>query len=246
VKVIAFLILTAALLASCSSLKTSQNETSAYTIKALKKPFKIDGKWNKSQWRHANTFHITNYMGNKPSYSPTVQGKMLYDKDNLYVIFQVQDNYVRSVVEQYNGPVSTDACVEFFFCPDTSMPDHYFNLEINAGGTPLMAYHIFSHKDYQKLRAEELNKIEIAHSLPKRVDPEITQTVTWTIEYRLPIAILKNYASVTNPKPGNVWKANFYKTASKSSHPHWITWSLVKSEKPNFHLPGFFGKLLFQ
>jgi len=224
------------------SLKKETN----YIVKRLKQPMKIDGNWNKREWRRTKPINISNFMGQIPSFRPIVQAKMLYDDKNLYVIFRVHDRYVHSVVEDYNGPVSGDACVEFFFSPDTAFRQQYFNLEINAGGTPLMAYHIFSRKDNPKFSAEELNQIEIAHSLPRKIDPEIVQPVTWTLEYRLPIAILEKYCSVVRPEPSTVWRANFYKTSSKSSNPHWITWSKVEGLTPNFHLPQFFGIIQFQ
>lgn len=76
---------------------------------------KIDGNWNKAQWRLVKAVELTNFMGQIPPFRPTVQAKMMYDEDNVYVIFRVRDRYVRSVIEEYNGPVSTEACVEFFF-----------------------------------------------------------------------------------------------------------------------------------
>jgi hypothetical protein len=82
--------------------------------------------------------------------------------------------------------------------------------------------------------------------LPKVVDPEIKDSITWTIEYRIPLSMLEKFSEVTRPKPGVVWKANFYKTASQSSNPHYITWSVVDNPVPNFHLPQFFGTLEFK
>lgn len=108
-----------------------------------------------------------------------------------------------------------------------------------------MAYHI-SQKEYQPFSVGDLKKIEIAHSLPKKVDPEIVTPVTWTIEYRLPLSILEKFGSVSHPKAGVTWRANFYKTASKSSNPHYITWSLVENSEPNFHLPQFLDNLHLQ
>jgi len=93
---------------------------------------------------------------------------------------------------------------------------------------------------------EDIKKIEIAHSLPQIVDPEITEPVTWTLEYRIPLVMLEKYSNVTRPKQGVVWKANFYKIAEKTSNPHYITWSVIENDKPNFHLPKFFGTLKFQ
>lgn len=102
---------------------TSQKNSSTYMVKGLKKSIRIDGNWNKRQWCSVKTIELTNYMGQIPPFRPTVHAKMMYDEDNLYVIFRVNDCYVRSIIEEYNGPVSTDACVEFFFSPDTSLPE---------------------------------------------------------------------------------------------------------------------------
>ncbi|MEO6000690.1 MAG: carbohydrate-binding family 9-like protein [Chitinophagaceae bacterium] len=221
-------------------------DIAVYKVHRLLKPMTIDGHWNKKEWRKVKAVDLTRYMGDIPPFRPTAQAKMMYDDNNVYLIFQVHDRYVHSVVETYNGPVSGDACVEFFFSPDTAFAQRYFNLETNAGGTPLMAYHIFPQKEYQRFTPEELDRIEIAHSLPKTIDPEITEPVTWTIEYKVPLELMEKFSSVIRPKAGTVWRANFYKTASKSTNPHWITWSFVDNPKPNFHLPQFFGLLLFQ
>jgi len=217
-----------------------------YTVVKLKKPMKIDGNWDKPQWRSVKPIELTYSMGPIPLFRPTAHTKMMYDEHNIYVIFQVNDRYVRNIIENYNGPVSSDACVEFFFSPDTSVPLGYFNLETNAGGTPLMSYHIFQQKEYKKFSVEDLQKIEIAHSLPKKIDPEITEPVTWTLEYRVPIYLLKKFANIADPKRGVIWKANFYKTASKTSNPHYLTWSFVDNKTPQFHLPQFFGTLRFK
>ncbi len=215
-----------------------------YDVHKLTGPLAIDADWDKAQWQQIKAAEITNYVGELPAFRPKTEFKMMYDSENVYVIFRVQDRYVRSVVQEYNGSVSRDSCVEFFFAPDSEYPLRYFNLEINAGGTPLIFYIVHPWSDYTKLEADDIDQIEIAHSLPETVDPEITEPTTWTIEYRIPLAMLEKFANVTLPKPGTVWKANFYKTGSKTSNPHWVTWSPV--DRKNFHLPQFFGTIKFR
>ena len=217
-----------------------------YQVAKLKKSIVIDANWNKAQWKKIKPIEIKHYMGKVSNFQPEVQSKMMYDDTNLYVIFQVKDRFVKSVTTEYNGPVSTDSCVEFFFSPDSEFPLRYFNLEVNAGGTPLMFYIAKPMSEVKKLVPEELKQIEIAHSLPATVDPEISEPVTWTIEYRIPISLLSKYANVTHPAKGVSWKANFYKTGSKTSNPNYITWSVVEFPRPNFHLPQFFGTIQFQ
>jgi hypothetical protein len=152
----------------------------------------------------------------------------------------VQDRYVRIITKDIGGQVWKDSAVEFFFSPDASMPLNYFNLEMNAGGTPLLGNRA------KKPVVEDIKQIEIAHSLPQIVDPEITEPVTWTLEYRIPLAMVEKYANVTRPKKGVEWRANFYKIAEITSNPHYITWSVLPNDRPNFHRPQYFGILKFQ
>lgn len=217
-----------------------------YRVSKLKKAMPIDANWDKPQWKKVETIKIEKYMGTIPPFKPQVEAKMMYDQDNVYVIFRVKDRYVKSVVKEYNGNVSGDSCVEFFFSPDTEQPLKYFNLEINAGGTPLIYYVSKPWTEFAKLKNDEIKQIEIAHSLPSVVDPEITEPVTWTLEYRIPLSMLKTYSNLTQPAPGVIWKANFYKTGSRTSNPNYITWNFVDNPKPNFHLPQFFGTLIFK
>lgn len=221
-------------------------DEAVYEVVKIKRPIKIDANWDKPEWKNVQSIKIEKHMGDLPKFEPVVEAKMMYDEKNVYVIFRVKDRFVQSTVQEYNGSVSENSCVEFFFSPDTSYPLRYFNLEINAGGTPLIFYIAKPWNDFKKLENEDINKIEIAHSLPKKVDPEITEPITWIIECRVPLDMLKKYSNVTTPAPGVTWKGNFYKTGSKTSNPNYMTWSFVDHPTPNFHLPQFFGTLKFQ
>lgn len=217
-----------------------------YKVKKLQTAIKIDGNWNKEQWKNIEVIPVSKHMGPIPKFVPTVEAKMTYNDENVFVIFRVHDQFVKSTVTKFNGPVSENSCVEFFFSPDTAQPLWYFNLEINAGGTPLIFYIKKPRAGHTPLTDQDIKSIEIAHSMPAVVNPEIKEPTTWTIEYRIPIGMLKKYANVTAPAPGVKWKGNFYKTGSETSNPNYMTWSYVEHPKPNFHLPEFFGDLIFQ
>jgi hypothetical protein len=227
--------------------KMMQNmEESVYHVNRLEGEIMIDGVWDKQVWEKVPALEITNYMGAKPQFLPTTFAKLLYDDENIYGIFLVKDRFVQCLVQETNGHVSGDSCVEFFFSPDNSNPLFYFNLEINCGGVPLMQYVTVPRKEYLFFHEREISKVEIAHSLPKKVFPEIEGDTVWTIEFKLPLKILEQYTSITHPKPGVKCNANFYKTASTTSNPHYLTWSKVDNPRPDFHLPEFFGTLVFR
>ena len=225
--------------------KTSGKQP-AYSVKKLTQPINTDAKWDKPQWQSIEAINLKNFMGDKPGFSPTVQAKMMYDDENIYVIFHVNDRFVRCTTKNINGSVSNDSCVELFFAPDTTFPLKYFNLETNCGGTVLMHYNTIPRKEVKKLDVEDIRKIEIAHSLPQIIDPEIKERVTLTLEYKIPVELLRKYSNVTKPGPGIIWKANFYKIADKTSNSHYLTWAHVENNKPDFHLPQFFGILKFE
>lgn len=218
----------------------------SYEVVKINETIQVEGGWDRSLWSKVKPLFIDNYMGKLPSFRPIAQAKLQYDDDNIYVIFQVHDRYVQSRVETYNGPVSRDACVEFFFSPDPKFPMKYFNLEINASGIPLLRYNDAESKSTKKVEIDDLRNIEISHSLPRRIEQTIIDSVTWIIECRIPFKVLQKYGSVPIPKSGDVWRANFYKTASEGLNPHWITWSFIDREVPSFHLPKFFGSLKFK
>jgi hypothetical protein len=228
------------------SCKPEMKKETVYNIERLNQTMVIDGNWDKTQWQSIAAIEIMHYMGTIPKFQPRVKVKMMYDEENIFVIFQVQDRYVRCLTTKYNNPVYQDSAVEFFFSPDSSQPLLYFNLETNCGGTPLMHYNLEPRKEFLELDTADIKQIEIAHSLPQIIDPEISDPVTWTLEYRIPLAILEKYSQITHPENGVVWRANFYKIAENNSNPHYITWSVVEIEKPDFHKPEFFGKLIFE
>lgn len=223
----------------------SHSDTQVYHVGKLKKPMKIDADWQKPQWKKAKAAMISNYMGEIPGFRPEATVKMLYDDNNIYVIFYVRDRYVRCITDKINGPVWLDSAVEFFFSPDPELPLQYFNLETNCGGTPLLHYNTVPRKESKRLQEDDIKQIEIASTLPKIIDPEISNPVEWTLEYRIPLTLLEKYAKITRPSKGIEWKANFYKIAENNSNPHYITWSKIENEKPDFHKPQFFGRLVF-
>lgn len=218
---------------------------SVYHVARLNDSMTVDANWDKPEWKKIQAIHISNFMGDVPAFKPVVQAKMSYNDKNLYVIFRVEDRYVRCITKEFYGPVWEDSAVEFFFAPDTALPTQYFNLEINCGGTPLMNYNIKPRKESQHVVIGDLMQVEIAHSLPQIIDPEIPDSMTWTLEYRIPLAILNKYAHVSGPQKGIQWRANLYKIAENNSNHHYITWSYIDNKKPDFHRPKDFGVLVF-
>jgi hypothetical protein len=155
--------------------KTDEN---IYQVQPLKTAIEIDGDWDKEVWKKVEAIEIVHRMGADPAFIPKTKAKLLYDEEYIYGIFKVEDRYVQCKVQEINGPVSTDSCVEFFFSPYEKHPLKYFNLEINCGGVPLLHYVTVPRKEYLFLDAEQVERIEIAHSMPREVFPELVADTT--------------------------------------------------------------------
>jgi hypothetical protein len=245
----AVILLAAGIVGSVLTARSKGGEDSlTYHVARAPAAVALDASWDGDFWKPVKSLELKHFMGERPEHFPKVQAKLVYDDHAVYVIFLVDDRFVRAVAEKHQDAVYLDSCVEFFFTPDADSAQGYFNLEMNCGGTMLFHYQHSPGQDSVPLSVEELSEIDVSHSLPKIVDPEITDPTSWTVSYRLPIDLLRKYlpARLQRPAPGVTWRANFYKCADSTSHPHWLTWSPVTFERPDFHRPQSFGTLVFE
>ncbi len=235
--------------ASCVKKEHKMNDKASkvYAVTELQSKIEVDSDWKKPQWQTREALVLKNYMGDKPEHFPHVEAKLAYNEENIYAIFRVEDNYIRAVAEDYHDPVCKDSCVEFFFTPGEDISAGYMNMETNCCGKILFNYQKKKGTGIVRVSREDLDKIEIAHSLPyDRIEEEITQPTVWTVEYRIPVSVIEKYMPAASPESGVVWKGNFYKCADKTSKPHWLTWAKVDKPEPDFHRPEFFGTLKFE
>jgi hypothetical protein len=217
-----------------------------YTVKRAHQPTEIDADWNKPFWQDINSAEIVlPHWPVQTEHLPRTEVKLQYDAESLYVIFRVQDQYVCAAAKQIHDSVCNDSCVEFFFAPYAGEGISYFNLEVNCCGVPLMQHHDGTRTGSCFLDVDQCRRIEIAASMQVPIEEEIAEPLTWTLEYRLPYEILIQYPEFEKPAPGVCWRANFYKCADDSSHPHSLAWSPIARQQPDFHRPEYFGVLNF-
>ena len=218
----------------------------SYKVKKNLKTICLEEGWSRGAWREVPALDLCNYMGSSPVHSPQTQAKLLYDENNIYVHFCVEDQYVRAKADKYQDPVFKDSCVEFFFTPSEDITDGYFNIEINCCGVILMCHQLAKGDAEVKISNADLGEIDVHTSLKeKHIPVESIDPMTWTVVYKLPFKMLEKYAKVNRPAKGVVWGANFYKCADETSFPHWLTWSKIDKPLPDFHQPIFFGNLEF-
>jgi len=173
---------------------------------------------------------------------------VLYDEAGLYVIFRAQDRYVICTRTEHQTLTSKDNCVEVYFQP---FPDRgYLNFEMNCGGALLLFFitdptrveqGIFRRKEI--VPKSLIDTMQIYHSLPSYIPIEITEPLTWTVEYFIPHSLFETYLGPLGAPETRSWRGNFHKCADESSHPHWGSWSPIKEF--NFHVLEYFAPMSF-
>lgn len=223
-----------------------------YTIRRASSALTPPAAEPRPVWDGADVAPITHYQRPDSGHRPPTEARVLYDDDGLSVAFTVDDHYVRAVAENFNDMVCQDSCVEFFVSPFADpATDPFFNFEVNCGGTMLLyrcpgTAESAAGTERVHLPDEDGALIAIAASLPKRIEPEISEPTSWRVEYHVPWSLFTRYFDVEPPSAGTIWRGNFYKCGDHTSHPHWGTWAPMASVKKGFHQPEFFQPLHFE
>ena len=208
----------------------------------------LSNAWDDVAWKAAETAKLRNFRPESSAHRPRTSVRLLHNAQGLRGIFHVQDRFVRSVRTRYMDEVWKDSCVEIFLQPKPGAG--YFNLEMNAGGAHLCCYIEDPErvpggfKKFTRLPPDIGQKIEVRSSLPKVVDPEIVEPVTWQLNFFAPFQVFEHYIGPLGNVGGQRWRGNFYKCGDEGSRPHWASWAPM--DEFNFHLPRCFGTICFQ
>ncbi len=182
---------------------------------------------------------ILNWAKEYP-YRPITQFNIARSKDSLFIKYSVRGSMLRAIYSNDQEPVNEDSCVEFFCkLPDN---DQYMNFEFNCIGTCKASKRVERNKDVTPYSKEELSMIKRFPTLGRRAFNEMEGMFDWELTVKIPLRVM-------GINPNNLPKkilGNFYKCADGTDSRHFVTWSPVKTEQPDFHRPEFFGELYFE
>lgn len=173
-------------------------------------------------------------------YHPLTAFNMAYTDECIYINFFIRCNYLRAVNYTDNSPVSEDSCVEFFCQMPNS--DEYWNFEFNCIGTANVSHRV-TRNNPTRLTQEELNRIVRCPSCGKRPFNELEGMFSWSLLVKIPTDMLGIDTKIGEPI---TMRGNFYKCASQTSAPHFLSWAPIDTPKPNFHQPQFFQEIILK
>ena len=167
-------------------------------------------------------------------YAPEVLVHLAYSDKALVLLYKVKEEHVLGNVLENNGAVWEDSCVETFI--KDPIGEGYYNIEVNCIATKLAA-HRLSRTDFELFSDEKLSEIRCFSTLPHQKTDLKDQA--WMLLEIIPFSVLGLDKA---PESLNV---NFYKCGDNCRQAHFLSWSPIALEKPNFHCPEFFGRILF-
>ena len=163
----------------------------------------------------------------------SAEAKLCYDEQALYVHLHATEQYIRAEETGPLGAPCKDSCLEFFFSP---MPDdiRYFNIEFNPNGCMFLG---FGHNRYDLVRLLPIQEV---------LNPQIRRTEDgWEVEYSIPATFIQLFFPEFSLESGKQIRANCYKCGDLTVQKHYFCWNPIEQEKPDYHLPQYFGTMEF-
>lgn len=174
-------------------------------------------------------------------YQPDVTFRIAYNSEAIMIHYKVKEKSVRAAAGKDNGPVWEDACVEFFSVP--AGDGIYYNMECNCAGTLLIGAGK-GRENRERAPQEALDAVDRWASLGRESFEEKIGECEWELALVIPFKAFFKH-QITSME-GKSIRANFYKCGDKLNTPHFLSWNRIEVEKPDFHLPAFFGTLSFR
>ena len=181
-------------------------------------------------WDSVPKLMINNILW-EPDCGIRASGQFCYNEENLFVHLQAVEAEIRAEYTAPLSPVHKDSCLEFFFMPG----DRYFNFEINPNGCLHIGFGQERHERTVLFKEDYETFFDIR---PGRTDDG------WEVFYRIPLSFIRLF--YPDYQFSGELMANVYKCGDETNRAHYLAWNPIFSEKPDFHRPQDFGKLIFE
>ena len=143
-----------------------ENEIAHYTAHHVREPIRIDGRLDEKSWQQApRSPRFVDILTGKPAVHDT-RASVLWDDENLYVAFRVEEPFVHAKFTTNNSPIYYDNDVEVFIAGK----DSYYEFEINGFNTTYEVFFIWDDayerggfaqlSDFQRARLEPFNGVD--------------------------------------------------------------------------------------
>ncbi len=218
-----------------------------YVCKRIETDFEINGKLDHPLWQQAVAVELMDAISGKTGRYRT-RVRLLYSSRYLYVGFECDDDYVWGTIQERNGPIWEEECVEVFLNP-ANVPHQYYEINLSPKNTLFDADVLNGRtaeqpdNPFQSFPDLDLKDIKTATHI-NGIPDSPGQASGWTAAFAIPLTELWGAPNIP-PQSGDVWRVNFYRIDSSSKGNYeYYAWSTPGIAA--FHRPWQFGYLKFE
>jgi len=219
-----------------------------YTVKRANERIVIDGKLDERAWKNASFTENFVIFHNGANSTYETKAQMLWDNDNLYVAFTVEDTDVWATMKNHDDQLWNEETVEIFIDPDGN-GSNYLDLKVNPLGTTLdnlmsREYSKGGNSDF-KWNLEGFNA---AVTVMGKINDQKGKDKGWICEVAIPFASVAFTAPSMKfpPDDGDSWRMNVCRTENiRGEKPSQEAVSWNRTDGRGFNAPDKFGRILF-
>jgi len=221
-----------------------------FKVSRTNQEMNIDGKASEAAWKNAEsrTFEYFYRIENASDRQQT-SFRMLWDEENLYVLFECEDQYITARETKRDAQPYFDDCAEIFLIPVPEALDMHLGFELNL---------YKASNDFVFLN--DFHGAE--NAMVKSWDPDFKVGVTvdgsindnsdidrgWSMEMAIPLSLFKGMEKFSPVKSGNSW--TFLAIRQDRNDPSGnrrSTSTIFPMTEPmtTVHDPDCFGQMLF-
>ncbi len=215
------------------TMSSKANELPTAFAQRLTDPPDADGFPTKIAWEKSPLVQFEHdWQGQNADPDRATEVQLLWTSATLFIKFHARYRNISvfpdSRADGWRDELWNRDVAEAFLQPDSSDPWKYKEFEVSPNGF-WMDLDIINRK-YTEL-----------HSGMRRRVVQDAQSKTWTAELAIPLSSLTlRFDSKQS------WRANFFRIEGSAEPRFYSTWSPTYSPKPDFHVPGAFGNLVFR
>lgn len=208
--------------------------TKIYTQRISTNAFADETVWAKTE-NHIQKFYKAN--GESVDYYQT-KIKTCYNDKSLFIKFLCEDEEILSNFKNYNDPVYNEEAVEVFIAPGNRT--RYYEIDLSPRNIVFEALitNDLNGKKFKCYSDWRCNGLR-SKILKKSTDFNQSTFGNWEAILEIPFKSLTTEQIIPSK-----WHINFYRI-KRIPEEEYSCWLPTYQEPPNFHIPKYFGEIIF-
>ena len=185
----------------------SFGEQRVFKVWRTRQPITVDGRMDEPAWSKTESRSVDHfYLIEKPTDKQRWSLRMLWDDQNLYLFYEMEDKYLTARETQRDGKPFFDDCAEIFIIPVPESLDTHIGYELNLfkASNDFVFFNQFFKGENAVLKTFNPD-FDVEVTYDGTLNDNSDEDKGWTMELAIPIANFGALGRLVPVKPGNRW-----------------------------------------